>query len=401
MILYSGFLFSQRQTIVVGVLLSLMDVAALWIAHIMGVEFVDRTDTHKLAYALSLPIEIVKVTFLGMATFATGRMVNLLVEIKDQALREKKQADEHSLLVEKQKENMLITAEKLNVSVDALQLFAEDLNSQIQTQAASIEEISASLTEISQSTESSAEFVRDQYQKIGKLNDESFNLDLIVKEVRNEIGEISNQVNQSSAFSNKVSLAMNALNSSLEEVKSSFQKVEEVNQIMKEIADRTNLLALNASIEAARAGEHGRGFAVVAQEVGKLAESSASNASIISKTIQKSKSDLDKGNLSAMEASDLAVGQEKEISHIEASVRIFNDKIIEMQSLNSRVVSSQKELKELSSQLETIASEQTLGNKEVMAAAQNIEDAVQLVAENTRVLREHISEIASLAEKIK
>ncbi|WCL50125.1 methyl-accepting chemotaxis protein [Leptospira sp. GIMC2001] len=396
-VIYSGFLLSHRITLLVGYIAIFSILSYVYLAVIGGAE---------IKFIATGPNEF-SIPYIGINSIAMicgvhmmSSVVRFMANASLEAVISAEDASRKSDTANATKQNIQKEAESLNKSVQEMMESMDSLNSEIQTQVSSVEQISASMEELAASMNSAGDFVKSQFSKIEGLNQESAVMDRILSEVNIATNNLEQTTDESKQYSLMVTNAMDSVSSNFEEIKLSFQKVEDVNQILRDIADRTNLLALNASIEAARAGDHGRGFAVVAQEVAKLADSSQENASLISNIITQAAKQIVSGNSAASETKEKMGVQEKGFEILVSNLKELKTKVQKQGTIHSSFLNSFQELFSLSKQLEVVASEQKIGTKEMSRALVSIEQSASSLADNTSHLRETVSGLSKQSERL-
>ncbi|MFZ3053466.1 MAG: methyl-accepting chemotaxis protein [Sulfuricurvum sp.] len=149
---------------------------------------------------------------------------------------------------------------------------------------------------------------------------------VLANDSRDTISIIINELNM---LNEKVSNNNDAIG----HIASRANEINSVIQLITDIADQTNLLALNAAIEAARAGEHGRGFAVVADEVRKLAERTHKATGEISVSINSLQQNMSEIQTSAEEMNEV-------VARSSSSIISFEDTLVQLSEGSSNIVTS-------------------------------------------------------------
>lgn len=276
---------------------------------------------------------------------------------------------------------------KLSESAEVLSGNVEEINAQIQAVSASTQEISAGMQE----TAAAVEQVNTSGREISGLSGSLANQ---AEEGSQNAGEIAKRAETMKKEAEQSKLdANNVYHEKQADILKAIKKGEIVEEIktmsesIQQIAEQTNLLALNAAIEAARAGEHGRGFAVVADEVRKLAEASTKTAGEIFGLVEQV-------SKAFKELSESANGV---LSFIDVKVISDYDKLVET---GNRYLTDANYVKDTMSHFNERANEINNGISQINEAISAVATAVEHASSNTEEISHNVDDVTRAIEEV-
>ncbi len=237
---------------------------------------------------------------------------------------------------------------------------------QVMQVSTAIEEMTATIVETSNNTSEANNVSKESSDTAGKGGE-------IISETIQGMHRITEVVSQSAQ--------------SIEKLAKSAEKIGEIISVIDDIADQTNLLALNAAIEAARAGEQGRGFAVVADEVRKLAERTGKATGEITQMIQGIQSETNEA-VTSMEAGIKEVDTGRELTDTAGN------------SLNEIIQMAQR-LTDMIHQIATATEEQSVAAEEISHSVEQISTVSKETAKGAEESSQAAGTLSQQAEELK
>ncbi|MBE3591862.1 MAG: methyl-accepting chemotaxis protein [Thermoanaerobacter sp.] len=332
------------------------------------------------------------------------------------AMNKLKEGDLTSFIDAKRKDEFGVLEREYNDTVQKLRAIA----TKVKESSVSLIEASTRFREISDETAQSVQDIANAVDDIAKgANDQAQEISISVQKISefgNDIDEILKTTEEMKRYSDKAEdvkadglKKLEALKQSSEEtnkatfyvfetinkIKENSHKISAITAVIEEIADKTNLLSLNAAIEAARAGEAGRGFAVVAEEVKKLAQQSAESTNQIKDIIEKMQQAIDMAT-NAMQSADKSIEKQNQavkdtqnaFMEFEAFISGITKMIDNINSLMNAMEQKKNEIVISMESISAISEETAASTEEVSASAEEQLSAVENLTDSAKNLEE-------------
>ncbi len=295
------------------------------------------------------------------------------------------------------KNEIALIAKNLSKVIDSIKdLIAEAKNSSSENASISYE-LSATSNAVGKKVEEVMEMVNKANQKTLKISEDikasianATNCNKNTALANTNLSEATKEIMSLTSDVQKTAVIEVEMAEKINQLSSEAQQVKSVLDVISDIADQTNLLALNAAIEAARAGEHGRGFAVVADEVRKLAERTQKSLveiqatiNVIVQSITDASEQINRNSAHIQSLAGVSSGVERKISNTldimheaadsnehtlhdyEETCRVVNDISSEISSANKLVASNARSVEEIAAAAEHLSNMSEILNRKM------------------------------------
>ncbi len=268
---------------------------------------------------------------------------------------------------------------QVNEAVEATASAATQISSSSEEMAAGAQEQSAQATEVASAVEQMTATILQTTKHAATAADKSKKAGATAKDGGNIVAQTVQGMNR---IADVVMHAAEAV----QELGKNSDKIGEIVQVIDDIADQTNLLALNAAIEAARAGEQGRGFAVVADEVRKLAERTTKATKEIASMIRHIQKDTS-GAVESMHKGTEEVNTGKQMAEKAGS------------ALNE-IISGADEVVDVVTQVAAASEEQSAAAEQIGKNIESISAVTQQSAAGTQQIARAAEDLNQLTDKL-
>ncbi|HEB56551.1 MAG TPA: methyl-accepting chemotaxis protein, partial [Gammaproteobacteria bacterium] len=264
------------------------------------------------------------------------------------------------------------TVEQVAAAGEEMSSVTMQTSQTIEEQRNQTEQVATAMNEMTATVQEVAANIANTASSANEANEQTAEGNRVVKQTIDEINKLAAQVEDSAKTINEVEQHSEAINSVLD--------------VIKGIAEQTNLLALNAAIEAARAGEQGRGFAVVADEVRTLAGRTQQSTEEINEMIEK----LQSGSSQAVEVMSRSLEQTK----------LAVDYASQSGSALQTIAQAVNEINQMSAQIASAAEEQSSVSEEINSNIVSINDMSNQTAEGAAQTSTASAELARMSSDL-